>query len=429
MSKKTQQRHNPSKANLSSRFLPAIRKAGRRLLHAAISRRMATTALIIAISAELAVLGVGVTRRMELAYDRSLEISRAQLAVIEARELAQLGLTNQGSAGIAASPDAAPADEDTPPPLRERDVDTILAQEAGMLAAPQEEQAQHTDAALADAAPDSLKAEDREEVDRLIRLGVAALVEGDMRQCILNLEEGALLAPEHPALLYYYGMAYDKLLNPKKAREFYTRVFQMRDRAGSYFERAARRLTYGLDQPSAMRGKLAFGPHQTRHSYSPDTGEQVDMLLPVMLAPGEEVRPDDIYITIQFFDLVGGRNIEFSRMAAPKLSWQKENPDWANWEENLVATYSVPPLTQEQLNAYGDLRYYGFTAKLYYKGEPLDCISSPSALILQEQILNHKQRRQQYTPNNNLLPDDGLVPEYEEAIPASDFLPELPLPQ
>lgn len=429
MSKKTQQRHNPSKANLSSRYLPAIRKAGRKLLHAAISRRVAATALIITISAELAVLGVGVTRRMELAYDRSLEISRAQLAVIEARELAQLGLMNQGSAGIAATADAAPADEDAPPPLRERDVDTILAQEAGMLAEPLEEQAEHAEPAPADAAADSLNAEDREEVDRLIRLGVAALVEGDMRQCILNLEEGALLAPEHPALLYYYGMAYDKLLNPKKAREFYTKVFQMRDRAGSYFERAARRLTYGLDQPSAMRGKLAFGPHQIKHNYSPDTGEQVDMLLPVLLAPGEEVRPDDIYITIQFFDLVGGRNIEFSRMAAPKLSWQKEKPDWANWEENLVATYSVPPLTQEQLNAYGDLRYYGFTAKLYYKGEPLDCISSPSALILQEQILNHKQRRQQYTPNNNLLPDDGLVPEYEEAIPASDFLPELPLPQ
>lgn len=429
MSKKTQQRHNPSKANLSSRYLPAIRNAGRKLLHAAISRRVATTALIITISAELAVLGVGVTRRMELAYDRSLEISRAQLAVIEARELAQLGLMNQGSAGIAATADAAPADEDAPPPLRERDVDTILAQEAGMLAEPLEEQAEHAEPAPTDAAADSLNAEDREEVDRLIRLGVAALVEGDMRQCILNLEEGTLLAPEHPALLYYYGMAYDKLLNPKKAREFYTKVFQMRDRAGSYFERAARRLTYGLDQPSAMRGKLAFGPHQIKHNYSPDTGEQVDMLLPVLLAPGEEVRPDDIYITIQFFDLVGGRNIEFSRMAAPKLSWQKEKPDWANWEENLVATYSVPPLTQEQLNAYGDLRYYGFTAKLYYKGEPLDCISSPSALILQEQILNHKQRRQQYTPNNNLLPDDGLVPEYEEAIPASDFLPELPLPQ
>jgi tetratricopeptide (TPR) repeat protein len=280
-----------------------------------------------------------------------------------------------------------------------------------------------------DTATGKLSPEDREEVTRLIRQGVAALTAGDMRQCVLFLEEASLLAPEHPALLYYYGMAYDKLQNPKKAREYYTRLFQMRDQAGSYFKRAAHRLTYGFDQSTALRGKLSFGPHQLRHEYSPETGERVDMLLPVLLAPGEEVRPEDIYITLQFFDLVSGRRIEFSRMASPQLTWQNESPTWSNWEENLVVSYHMPPLTDEQLNAYGDLRYYGFTAKLYYKGEPLDCISTPSALILQEQILNRRQARRNYTPSNNLLPDDGLVPEYEEALPASDFLPELPLPQ
>lgn len=414
---------------MAPRVLLLTRRCSRKLLHALVSRRVVVTLLIVTIAVELAVLGVGVTRRLDLAYERSLQVSQAQLAVIEARELAQVEHNTRGSAGIAAntSPED---DEDAPPPLRVRDVDTILAQEGGFDFLDEETpDAAGEQNAAADEATEKLSAEDKEEVDRLIRQGVSAMTAGDIRQCILSLEEGALMAPEHPALLYYYGMAYDKLLNPKKAREYYTRVFQMRDRAGSYFKRAAHRLTYGFDQPSAMRGKLSFGPHQVKHSYSPDTGEQVDMLLPVLLAPGEEVRPDDIYITIQFFDLVSGRRIEFSRMATPQLTWQNEKPDWSNWEENLVAHYSVPPLTQEQLDAYGDLRYYGFTAKLYYKGEPLDCISSPSALILQEQLLNARQRRQQYTPTNSLLPDDGLVPAYEEAVPVSDFLPELPLPQ
>lgn len=414
---------------MAPQVLLLTRRCSRKLLHALVSRRVVVTLLIVTIAVELAVLGVGVTRRLDLAYERSLQVSQAQLAVIEARELAQVEHNTRGSAGIAAntSPED---DEDAPPPLRVRDVDTILAQEGGFDFLDEETpDAAGEQNAAADEATEKLSAEDKEEVDRLIRQGVGAMTAGDIRQCILSLEEGALMAPEHPALLYYYGMAYDKLLNPKKAREYYTRVFQMRDRAGSYFKRAAHRLTYGFDQPSAMRGKLSFGPHQVKHSYSPDTGEQVDMLLPVLLAPGEEVRPDDIYITIQFFDLVSGRRIEFSRMATPQLTWQNEKPDWSNWEENLVAHYSVPPLTQEQLDAYGDLRYYGFTAKLYYKGEPLDCISSPSALILQEQLLNARQRRQQYTPTNSLLPDDGLVPAYEEAVPVSDFLPELPLPQ
>lgn len=414
-----------------SNGLLRIRRCSRKLLHALVARRVVVTLLAIVVAVELAVLGVGVTRRLDLAYERSLEVSQAQLAVIEAKELANLEANTRGSAGIAASESEPAEPEDAPPPLRVRDVETILAHESGFNFADAEpaEPAEPEQSPGINDALKNLSAEDREEVDRLIRQGVTAMTGGDMRQCVLFLEECSLLAPEHPAMLYYYGMAYDKLLNPKKAREYYTKVFQMRDKAGSYFKRAAHRLTYGFDQSSAMRGKLSFGPHQLKHSYSPDTGEQVDMLLPVLLAPGEEVRPDDIYITIQFFDLVSGRRIEFSRMATPQLNWRNEKPDWTNWEECLVVSYSVPPLTQEQLDAYGDLRYYGFTAKLYYKGEPLDCISSPSSLILQEQILNQRQKRRNYTPANNLLPDDGLVPTYEEALPASDFLPELPLPQ
>ncbi len=431
MSKKTARKPELPTGSAASAFLHRARRCGRKLLRALTARRVVVTLLLVVVVAELSLLGVGVTRRLELSYEHSLEVSRAQLAVIEARELANLEPNTQGAAGIAASAADNEDDADAPPPLRPRDVDTILAQEGifdfddeAPVASPAEESTPAEDTATGKLSP-----EDREEVTRLIRQGVAALTAGDMRQCVLFLEEASLLAPEHPALLYYYGMAYDKLQNPKKAREYYTRLFQMRDQAGSYFKRAAHRLTYGFDQSTALRGKLSFGPHQLRHEYSPETGERVDMLLPVLLAPGEEVRPEDIYITLQFFDLVSGRRIEFSRMASPQLTWQNESPTWSNWEENLVVSYHMPPLTDEQLNAYGDLRYYGFTAKLYYKGEPLDCISTPSALILQEQILNRRQARRNYTPSNNLLPDDGLVPEYEEALPASDFLPELPLPQ
>lgn len=433
MTKKEPRQTEPRKQSGVHYLGLRAKRCSRKLLHALVARRVVVILLATTVAVELAVLGVGVTRRLDLAYERSLEVSRAQLAVIEARELAQLGQRTQGSAAIAApAAGDTEANADAPPPLRVRDVDTILAQEGGLdFWAEEESNAPAREDAVSAAeneALSKLSPEDREEVDRLIRQAVAAMAAGDMRQCVLGLEEASLLAPEHPAMLYYYGMAYDKLLNPGKAREFFTKVFQMRDRAGSYFKRAAQRLTYGFDQPSAMRGKLAFGPHQIKHSYSPDTGEQVDMLLPVLLAPGESVRPDDIYITIQFFDLVSGRRIEFSRLSTPKLTWQNETPDWSDWEENLTITYSAPPLTQEQLDAYGDLRYYGFTAKLYYKGEPLDCISSPSALILHEQRLSARLR-QQSAPVNSLLPDDGLVPAYEEALPASNFLPELPLPQ
>lgn len=413
-----------------------LSKAMRGLLvvaRAATSYKTCILLLLAAVAVELCVLGAGVIRKLENSYHLAEEAARTELALLEAQELADT-MPNKGSAGIgaaenSAAPAQAPATDSTnaAPPLRPRDVATIVAQETGsplpdeatdlteeddLQAAPTETRVQTEDAAK------------QEEADRLIRQGVAALTAGDMRLCIVSLEQALTLTPDNPALLYYYGLAYDKLLNPAKAREYYTKVFHMRDTAGKYFQRASRRLTYGFEQPSAMRGKLAFGPHQARHTYSADQGENVDILLPILLAPGEEVRPEDIYITIQFFDLVNGRKIEFSRHA-PKLAWQNEKPTWADWEENLVVSYAVAPPSQEEMDAYGELKYYGFVAKLYYKGEPLDCISTPSALILQEQRLNSRRKPEESTPS--LLPDDGLVPE-EEAVPFADFLEEVDSP-
>ena len=78
---------------------------------------------------------------------------------------------------------------------------------------------------------------------------------------------------------------------------------------------------------------------------------------------------------------------------------------------------------------YGTRRYYGYTAKLYYRGEPLDCMSSPSALILHEQMLDARNAREHMQigsgsdllPDDGLAPDDGLVPEFtDDALPLPD---------
>ena len=408
------------------------RRTGRRVAEVLLSRRLNTTLLLAAVAVELAVMGVGVTRRLEQANAEALRVSEAQIAAIEAQELQGLSITGAASIGASQEEDAPPATNevgsDVAPPLRTMDTDILLAQQGALDIGKDKEEAPSASIPDATAAVVAgLTREQRQELDRLIRQGVTALTAGDMRLCILSLEQGRAIAPEHPALLYYYGLAYDKLDNREKARAFYTQVFEMRDKAGKYFQRAAQRLSFGYDSAAAMRGKLSFGPYQLRHTTDDDQAEHEDILLPVLLAPGEEVRPDDIYITIQFFDLVDGRKIEFSRMASPQLNWQNEKPTWADWEENLLITYSVPPLTPEEEDAYGSLKYYGFTAKLYYKGEPLDCISTPASLILQEQRLNSRKGRG--GTQEGLLPDDGLVPGgVEEALPVSDFLNDLPTP-
>lgn len=405
-----------------------------------LTRSFALTLLGAAIAGELCLLGVGMTRRLEIAAREAREAARDELAAIEAQSFAGEYISRAGSAGIAASAEEEmpQAEEDTPdaaPPMRARDVATIVAQETGELLDEDLSDAPASDAkapgagqdvenaALAEAVS-TLSQEETQEVDELIRKGVSAMVAGDMRRCILCFEQVKDMAPKHPAMLYYYGMAYDKLLNPTKAREYYTRVFNMRDRAGNYFRRASRRLTYGFEQPSDMRGKLSFGPYHCNH-INGEEGEKVEIALPVLLAPGESVRADDIYINVQFFVLVNNRRIEFSRFN-PSWAWQNKKTDWHESEENLTISHTIPTLTPEEREAYGDMVYYGFTAKLYYKDEPLDCISSPSALILQEQRLNNRRTIHRQTQPGGLFPDEE--PSSESATPFSEFLEELNLP-
>lgn len=427
--------------------------AARAVARALSSRRFVVYGLGLVIALELCVLGIGVVRRLEVAAARTQHAADVYMAAVEVQSFGQqMSARNGGAAEISASsgsggneatPDE-PSAGDEAPPLQPRDVNTIVWEETGVdigdYGTPDKPAEQAGDAPAAivptDAAGNALNAEDADELDRLIRKAVTAMVAGDMRLCVLCLEQGRTLAPEYPALLYYYGMAYDKLLNPEKARDFYTQVFRQRDRAGKYFERASRRLTFGLAQPSAMRGKLSFGPPLVRHSFDDYTGDSVTMRLPVMLAPGEEVRVEDILIRVRFFVLVNNTKIEFSENYAPQVQWENATQTFDAQEENLIVTYNLPPLSSEEQGVYGSRRYYGYTAKLYYRGEPLDCLSSPSALLLHEQMLDARAARahSRSSGDYNLLPDtgvttdDGLVPEFadelplpdEEAIPAVD---------
>lgn len=383
------------------------------------------------------------------ALRRELELSRLQTVAAE-RRAAQLDKaltqavdfvgTLSGSAGLGGNPGASvslPEQEDpsetevtdhnAPPPLRAADYGTLVYEETGVVI-------EHADAVADTTESDTpedkeakarLKAEDAEDLDRLIRQGIAALVKGDMRRCILSFEEASLISADHPALLYYYGMAYDKLLNPEKAREYYTRVFNMRSSAGAYFDRASRRLKHGFEQPSDLRGKVSFGPYTHSHTTDPESGERVSMRLPILVAPETDLSPQDIFIHIQFFVLVNDRKIRYSP-TDPTVMWENETQDWSDNEENILISYNLPPLTREEKDAYGEMTYYGFTAKFFYKGEPIDCISNPSALILHEQLINAREATRKHTAPASLLPDDGLALPESGELPALPNLPDLP---
>ena len=392
----------------------------KRLGRAALQSRGVVCALQLLIAAELCMLGVGVVRRLENSYDMAYEASRMEQALLEQ----QLLMHERSGHGVDISGTGVLDEGDVAgqaPGLRPRDVSTIIAQETGDIEVALRvamEDGEEDVGEPANAEPGELgEPNDEDEADALIRKGVTALIAGDIRMSIMSFEEASALSPNHPAMLYYYGLAYDKLLNPQKAHEYYERLFRMREKAGQYFDRAARRLAYGMERGSDLRGKLSFGPHKVQHTYDVEQGERVSLLLPILLAPGEEIRSDEVNLHVEFFDLVNGTKVDYAR-EEPVANWVNEVQNWRSGEEDLVVNYTVPAQDVSELSGGADVKYYGFIAKLFYKGEPMDCISSPSALILHEQQLSRRNRG--WGGSSGLLPDDGLNPYSEQAVPFSD---------
>lgn len=348
--------------------------------------------VLLCLVTETVVLMLGTAGKMQHVAREALEAGRMQLAIAREKTKAAEAMARETKPATVVSGTSRLVDIDST--LKPRDLQQILEEEGSSVPAEQEKSTVGVTEVLSGSEIDeqvekTAAADDAAEMDRLLKASRVAMIEGDMRRCIVRLEQASVINPEHPALLYFFGMAYEKLLNVDKAREYYTKLFAMRERAGAFFEKAAMRLKGGFETPDAMRGKMSFGPIQSRHSYNTTDGETVVLTIPVLLAPGQDIRPEDVYISIQFFDIVNGRNVQLTRAESPATRWLHEELDWGDGEELLEVTYRMPVLSGEEIAAFGELKYYGYTVKLFYKGEPLDCIGSPAALLLIEQSLQH----------------------------------------
>lgn len=265
--------------------------------------------------------------------------------------------------------------------------------------------------------PDDVMPAMTEEVAALVKAARYAQIEGDLKVAVLKLEQAMRLDPDNPVVLYYYGLTYEWLRNADKSREFFLKVYTQREKAGKYFSRAARHLQSGFSSAADMRGNMSFGTILEYRDPDCKAGERVTLTVPILMKDGLNVSVNDLKVLIQFYDKVNGKKVEKTRVAEASIQssirWLTEPVDWTDGEEIMELTYDMPPLTEEEIIAFGSLTYYGYTAKLYYKGEPMDCHASPPVLFLLEQM------RSQPSVDMPELYDGGLLPPVE-AAPVSD---------
>lgn len=233
---------------------------------------------------------------------------------------------------------------------------------------------------------------------------------GDLARAMLALEAGLDEHSEEPALLYELGLAYENLRNFRRAREIYLQLFKMGSEAGGeFFIRAGEKLSHGFADPVRYRGKLGFGSIIPRHQKLEDGTEELILRVPVEITPGLEVDPADLKIAVDFYDRVGRDDIESTVGVLVEERWLHEPVNWEDGEEILQLQWRLPPLSKFEREIVGERTYYGFVAKIYYKGEPMDAFASPRNLFL-----IRKSSDSQFLPMDEDFLRGGLLPSKNE---------------
>ncbi len=258
----------------------------------------------------------------------------------------------------------------------------------------------------------------RSEAGKLVLDARYARIEGDLKLCVLKLEQALLLEPENPEALYEYGLAYEKLRNAEKSREFFLRVYSMRENAGTLFDKAVIHLRNGFSKPSDMLSSIVLGTIREKREIL-DDGEKITLTIPVFAKEEVGLREKDLHIVSRFFDLVNSKELREVNNNRKKdrvsSNWISSDLDWKDGEELLEVTYFLKKQTEDEMLVYGAEAYHGYVIELYYKGEPMDCATTIPVWFLIDRM-NKSKALDDFLFEG----ESGLLPPVEIAEPVSD---------
>ncbi|NNC87885.1 MAG: hypothetical protein HKN82_05425, partial [Akkermansiaceae bacterium] len=222
-------------------------------------------------------------------------------------------------------------------------------------------------------------------VERLVAEARQARVADDMRLAIVKLEEAAQRAPGEPNVLYQFGTVFEAMGIYDRASDYYQKVFELGTTgAGSLYQLAARKISTGFAAPRAMQGKLAIGRVRQFNDTRVKDGEMVIIEIPIMAAPGQELRPDDVEVVVRFFDKLDGEIVPAAPENTPVTNWPSKPVDWAGaHEEILRASYFIPAASAQDRQLFGQREFFGHIVELSYRGELLDHQAWPRVLARQ----------------------------------------------
>lgn len=254
------------------------------------------------------------------------------------------------------------------------------------------------------------------KVEKMVTDAYRAHMQGDILAALVKLEQAQLTAPDEAAIYYRKAQLFEDMGNWEKAADNYEKLFTMGPQIGIYYQRAALKLTHGINPESSKQGLFNFGNILAR---TQNDRLSAKLTIPVRVTPDVDFDPNLIEVKVHFYDLVDNKRISAvppSRAHYIQNRWLDLPADWSIDNEELIeSSYSLPSLAEAEVHLFGERKIFGYVAELYYKDELLDQQASPRRLHAihaeQNNALDILPDQPAYFPPGQLLPalDSGAA--------------------
>lgn len=218
-------------------------------------------------------------------------------------------------------------------------------------------------------------------VEELLKGARDARIQGDLVLALTKLSDAEKKEPENPHVLYGLGTTYEEFGVFDKAAEYFLRVYQAGPlNAGSLYEKAAIKLAHGLVPEVNGLAMLGWG-RMTNPTRQPG-GEKRTLILPVRVSPTKEFDPMLFTPRVRFYEKVDGQISQaIINQGDSGSEWVTGVADWKDGEEMAEVWYFVPDQDPATGLLFGQRKFYGFVAELYYDGRLVDIRAQPRTLL------------------------------------------------
>ena len=257
-------------------------------------------------------------------------------------------------------------------------------------------------------------------VEALLKDSRKARVAGDLMLALTKLQEAELREPKDPNVLYGLGATYEAFGIFDKARDYYYSVFNLGPDAGSLLEKVSFKVAQGLVPDVKDLARLGWG--RMTNPTQEAGGERRTLILPVEIDISKDFDPMLITPRVRFYEEVDGQiGQAIIQQGDSGSEWVTGVADWKDGEEIAEVWYFVPDQDPATGLLFGQRKFYGFVAELYYDGRLVDIRAQPRTLLREggsDSTMEDLQREL-----DNL---DGL--DLEDLSEGDSILPKLNLP-